>query len=422
MTLLKLYGWISPLLEPVAHIWLWYRLRSDKEDAERVTERHGLASISRPVGSLAWLHGASVGECNSILPLVDRLQAEGLSVLVTSGTITSATEMQNRLPTGAIHQFIPIDVPRWVDRFLQYWRPDVAVWIESELWPSLIMRTHFHAIPQILVNARMSPTSYKRWKYARSMVAYLLDRFDRIFAQSTTDARRMAALLPPGSEAPVVANIKLSAGPLPVDQIRLNTLRQQANGRSIWVAGSIHPGEETAVLNAHMTLQSKRQKPLTVVIPRHPGKSLKLSRAFTAAGLNVVFQSKTRDITHGTDVYFVDAIGSLGVWYALAGIVFIGGSLIPHGGQNPLEPARLGCHVVTGPHMANFRWLDDIWPVGHGRSIVDDGAQLGKHLMAFFTDYHKRTAVSSDGPDLNAYGADILDIVADAVTTCANKP
>jgi 3-deoxy-D-manno-octulosonic-acid transferase len=343
----------APLLRP----YLRRRAERGKEIAARRAERQG-EGANRPPGRLLWLHAASVGETLSLLPLLEALaeRAPDLRMLVTTGTVTSAALLAQRLPPALAprveHRFAPLDVPRWVDRFLSGWRPDAGALVESELWPNLIRAARRRRIPLALVNARLSERSARRWKrWAPGLARELLSSVSPVLAQTPADAARLGALGAP--LALCLGNLKDAAAPLPVDADELGRLRAVLAGRPVFLAASTHPGEEATALDAHRRLVATRFPDLlTVIAPRHAHRGPAV--AAEAKGLAVARRAAGETPGPETAVYVADTMGELGLFYRLASLCLVGGSLVPHGGQNPLEPARLGCPILLGPHTANF--------------------------------------------------------------------
>ena len=352
MMQLKLYRLFSTLAGPLIDLYLMRRKQIGKEDPKRFPERLGHQGFPRPAGSLIWVHAASVGESISILPLITKIveRYTDVHILLTTGTVTSARMLENRLPNRVFHQYVPIDRPITVRRFLTSWRPDLALWVESELWPNLIIETHRTGCPMIQVNARISVPSFEKWHKYSTLARKMLACFSLSLAQSDEDKERLAKL--GARNAKCVGNLKFDAPPLPADPAETGKLVGMIGDRPIWVAASTHPGEEEHIMEAHKTLKERHDNLLTILIPRHPerGKELKSS----LSRYKVSLRSQEDEITSETDVYIADTIGELGIFYRLAGIVFMGGSLVEHGGQNPLEPARLDCALITGPNISNF--------------------------------------------------------------------
>jgi 3-deoxy-D-manno-octulosonic-acid transferase len=349
-----LYRAVTSLAGQVAPYLLRQRQMRGKEDGARLTERLGIAGRDRPQGPLIWIHGASVGESLAALPLIDGLLArvpQG-QVMVTTGTVTSAALMGERLPRRAFHQFIPIDTPASVKRFLDYWRPDLALWLESEFWPNLIFAAAERKIPLVLVNGRLSERSHRGWTRGRPLAARLLRSFSLCLAQDGATARRLSDL--GAKNVLTTGNLKTAAEPLPVDESELAHLRTMIGNRALWLASSTHAGEEVQVLDAHHTLSADSPGLLTIIVPRHPQRGHEVASEARTRGLLTALRSAGDRVDLQTQVYVADTLGELGLFYRLARIVFVGGSLIPHGGQNPYEPARLDCAILHGPNIANF--------------------------------------------------------------------
>ena len=309
----------------------------------------------RPPGRLAWLHGASVGEGLSLLPLIQALSAADptLNLLVTSGTRTSAELLGRRLPPGARHQFVPVDGPRASGRFLQHWRPDLAVFAESELWPNLILGAREQGARTALVSARLSRASLRAWARAPGAARTLIGGFDLVLAQ---DAEAAAGLSRLGARDDGRLNLKLAGDPLPVEPTALADLRASLDGRPLLLAASTHPGEEAMALEVFGFLKDRPERPLLVLVPRHPERGEPVEILTRSRGLTVARRAADQPLTGATEVYVADTLGELGLWFRLARAALVGGSLVEGvGGHNPLEPARLGCPVISGPHVDNWR-------------------------------------------------------------------
>ena len=367
-----LYRALTALGGPAITGLLAWRRAHGKEERERLSERFGIPSRPRPPGPLLWLHASSVGEAQSSLPLIDRLMASrpGLEILVTTGTVTSARLMAERLPGKAIHQYQPVDRLPWVRRFLDHWRPDVALWIESELWPNLVLETARRRIPMALVNARMSDRSWAGWRRLPGIIRPLLAAFRRVLAQSEADAARFRSL--GAADLVVTGSLKYAAAALPADPAELSQLGRAIGDRPRWLAASTHPGEEAIAADVHRRLKQRHPGLLTLLAPRHPRRGAAIAAALEKAGLTVARRSRGDAPT--TEVYLADTMGELGLLFRLAPIVFMGGSLVPHGGQNLLEPARAGCAILHGPHVHNFRAIAaDLAAAGASQEVRDAG-------------------------------------------------
>jgi 3-deoxy-D-manno-octulosonic-acid transferase len=393
--LLPVYGALANGLSPFSRVILWRRARRGKEDLNRLGERRGVASLPRPEGRLAWLHGASVGEGLALLPLVGRLTAKGFHVLVTSGTVTSARILAQRLPSGSSHQYVPLDAPRYIETFLDHWRPDLFILAESEIWPNTINAVHARKIPITLVNARLSPRSFARWRRASGFIGALLSKIDLCLAQSQDDAARLLQLGAPRVDA--VGNLKYDVDAPPSDPAKLELLAGQVGARQVWVAASTHAGEEALALRVHKKLALQFPGLLTVVAPRHTHRGAEIAAMARAVGLSVAQRSLDEPIGPDTEIYIGDTMGELGLFYRLSSVIFVGKSLAGQGGQNPIEPAKLGSAILHGPHVGNFLDVYAALDEKGGAIPVKDEDALAQSLAALFTDQPllRRTAEAS---------------------------
>lgn len=383
---LAAYRALTRIAQPAAGLILRMRARRGKEDLERASERYGRSSLVRPAEPLVWLHAASVGETVSVLPLIDGLgtRRPDLHVLLTTGTVTSARLAAGRLPSRVMHQFVPLDSPVFVARFLDHWRPVLAAFTEQELWPNLIVETHARGIPMVLLNGRMSEQSYERWQRRRKLASALLSRFSLVLTQGPTYAERYRNL---GAQRVVVAgNLKLDAPPLPVDGAYMAALTDTLGGRSRWLAASTHPGEEAIVSAAHAQLASASPGVCTILAPRHPDRGSAIARALVAQGLRVRRRALNELPDTDTDIYLADTIGELGTLYANCGIAFIGGTLVPHGGQNPIEAVRLGAAVLAGASRSNFEDIFEALAAAGGAAPVRDASTLAGEVASLLAD------------------------------------
>ncbi|MFL6814139.1 MAG: 3-deoxy-D-manno-octulosonic acid transferase [Bradyrhizobium sp.] len=381
---LRVYQKLSSAVVPLAPALIKRRLRQGKEDPARIDERRGMSQDVRPQGPLVWIHGASVGEVLAAAALIERLRALGIRVLLTSGTVTSADIVAKRFPSDIIHQYVPYDSPRYVGRFLDHWQPSLALFIESDLWPNLILSSAARRLPMVLINGRMSHRSFPRWRRVAGTISALLGRFDLCLAQSDVDAERFAAL---GSRNVVITgNLKLDVPAPSADPVKLERLMMMTRGRPIVVAASTHPGEENLLLEAHRTLGGFFPSLLTVIVPRHPNRGEAIARSIPASGLQVSLRSREELPTATTDIYVADTMGELGLFYRLAPIVFMGGSLIEHGGQNPIEAVKLGASIVHGPHVFNFNDIYGALGAVDGARRADTLEDLVKQLGQLLAD------------------------------------
>jgi 3-deoxy-D-manno-octulosonic-acid transferase len=388
---LRAYQLASRAAAPLAPRLLGWRLERGKELPARMSERRGEAGLPRPAGPLIWVHGASVGEMLAVVPLIERIRAQDFAVLVTSGTVTSAALAKQRLPAGAIHQFIPLDAPQFVARFLDHWRPDLALFVESDLWPNLILACATRKIPMILVNGRVSERSFNRWRLIPRSIAALLARFDLCLAQSSANAQRYGRLGAPRISS--TGNLKLDVPAPPVDQPTLHRFNALIGLREVIAAASTHADEEIAIIAAHRQLRAKCPGLLTVIAPRHPVRGQSIAEMANEAGLSVALRSQGGLPKRDVDIYIADTLGELGLIYRIAPIVFMGGSLASHGGQNPIEAIRLGAAVLHGPHVWNFAEIYTTLDEAHGAELVTNEEALTAHVGAWLADPAARTAV-----------------------------
>lgn len=384
--MIGLYKTLMTLAFPlIKATYIKKRRRIGKEHPTRFNERLGLYKHPRPEGKLYWLHGASVGEAVSMLPLIDRLLKENpdLSILVTTGTLTSAEIMAKRLPERAFHQFIPFDVPKFARRLIKHFKPDAVLWFESELWPSLLSEVHKAKIPLILVNGRISDKSFKNWHYCRRFAKELLGCFDLCLGQSEQDRKRLQFL--GAKKVDCFGNLKYAGVPLPADETKLAELKAAIGGRRVFFISSTHHNEEEQLANHFERLREVVRDVFIIIAPRHPERGKTVAEMLQRKGFNVALRSAGELIMPQTDVYVADTIGEMGLWYALAAISFVGGSLIPHGGQNFMEPARDKNAVIVGPYMHNFvemmaraQAAGAVWQVASVADVIEEVITLFK--------------------------------------------
>ncbi len=378
------YRLAMSLASPLSGALLSLRLNNAKEDPLRIEERRGIAGLARPEGPLAWLHGASVGEALSLMPLIERLTQGGHRALLTTGTVSSARLLSQRLPPGAMHQFAPLDTPGFMRRFFAHWRPDLALIAESEIWPNMILEARRAGAPLAMVNARMSARSYARWRRAPAFIAALLTRFDLCLAQSAADAERLAGL--GAAQVRVVGNLKYDASAPPVDQRDLAELSGLVSGRQIWIGASTHAGEERIAAEAHRRVAETFPDVLTLIAPRHADRGEAIRDELTALGLRCALRSRGERPERGVEIYICDTMGELGLFYRLAGVVMVGKSFVGEGGQNPIEAAKLACAVLHGPRVANFVDVYGLLDESGGAAMVRDSEDLAAMLTSLFAD------------------------------------
>ncbi len=414
MSGIALYRGLTTLAEPLVRFYLGLRARRGKEDPLRMAERRGIASAPRPVGPLIWLHAASVGEAQSALALIGRLLAmrPDAKILVTSGTVTSAGMLEKRLPERAIHQYVPADVRRWVSRFLDHWRPDLALFVESELWPNLVMETANRNCPLILVNGRLSARSFERWRKSPGLSRPLMQSFALCLGQTDRDREHFAALGAPRCEYP--GNLKYSAEPLPADEGALAVVREAVGDRPFWLAASTHPGEEELAAAVHAALRETHPGLLTIVVPRHPDRGDEIETILNG-DFSVRRRSKGELPDRECEIFLADTLGELGLFYRLAEIAFIGGSTGSLGGHNPLEAAQLDCAVIHGPDMTNFRIVAADLAAAESALSFKDEAGLIQAVARLLNDRDECRRLARAARKVSTENADALDRIAVAL-------
>lgn len=387
------YRAASASLAPLSPLLAYYRCRRGQEDPARVGERFGYPSLARPEGRLAWFHGASVGESLALLPLLEYLAGRGFNVLLSTGTTAAAAVVAPRLPAGAFHQYLPFDVPKFLVRFLDHWRPDLALVAESEIWPNLFTEIKRRAIPLILVNARMSPQSFQRWRRLPGFIGSLLESVDLCLAQSDADGERFNDL--GMRRVQVVGNLKYDVLAPPADPQKLALLAGRIGARPTWVAASIHPGEDEAAIAVHEALASRFAGLLTIIVPRHPRRGSEIADLAAARGVTALQRSCEPYPISLPGLYIADTTGELGLFYRLASASFLGKSLIDRGGgQNPIEAAKLGCAVLHGPHVGNFAEVYRALDEARGAAEIGDANALARVLAVLFADTGKLRKMS----------------------------
>lgn len=392
------------------------RARAGKEDPARIGERMGEASRPRAGGQLVWFHAASVGEAASLVELLRRLQQArpDLTCLVTTVTVTSAQFLEDRLPETCVHQYAPMDVVPWVDRFLAHWRPDVAVWTESELWPAMLSQTSDWGAAMLLINARISARSFRRWRVFEGFARALLARFDRILAQDDLAGEHLLLLGADPDRLSVEGSLKEGAAPLPHDETERVRLARAFSGRPVWLAASTHPGEEEIAIAAHV--RARRSLPMLALIlaPRHPDRGDALAELLRSQGLIVAQRSKGEPVGPDVDVYLADTLGEMGLWYRIAAVSFVGGSLVDVGGHNPFEPALLGSAIIHGPHVRNF--IDGYRRLTEADAavLVQNEAELGEALVETLAP-DRAAELAAHAWEACSDGAAVTDAVMDAI-------
>ena len=377
--LFRIYKIFSYLIYPFVPIYLNSRISSNKELKDRINERYGISTIKRKKGKLVWLHAASIGESLSILPVIKELEKNNKikQILVTTGTTTSAKIMDNKLKGKAFHQFIPIDIPILVERFLDHWKPSLSIFVESEIWPNFIFSLKKRNTKIMILNGRMTVKSYNNWSIFKKTALKLFANFDLCCTQSNDSTFFYKNL---GIKKTIyTGNLKFASESPAVDNKELNKLKKMFKGRKILLAASTHEGEEEIIANITLSLKKKYKNFVSIIVPRHPNRSEFFSNK---QKLKIAYRSKDQDISPNTSIYIADTIGELNLFYELANFIFVGGSLVNHGGQNPIEAAFLGKPIIHGPNIMNFADVYEIlshmkltYPINNERQLkmhIDD--------------------------------------------------
>ena len=387
---LTAYRLATRAVGPLVPYLLSQRLKRGKEDEPRLNERQGIAALPRPAGPLIWIHAASVGESLSVLTLIDRLLAAraDIHVLVTTGTVTSAHLMAERLPPRAFHQYVPLDHPRYCQRFLTHWKPDLGVWVESEFWPNLITTSDKQGVPLALINARITQKSFEGWQRFPKTIHDLVSRFSLVFAQDQASARRLSAL--GVTDATTPGNLKHDAAPLTAKSAEVTAMRQAIGLRPTWLATNTHEGEEMLAADVHEALAHRHGGLLTFIVPRHPARGNAIAKELRARGINVTQRSKGEQLKASTQIYLADTLGELGLFYRLTEIVFIGGTMGTLGGHNPFEPARLRSALIAGPSDYNFAEAFASFAEAKAMSRITNANELANTVSLLLNDERER--------------------------------
>lgn len=370
---------IYPMLGP----YLSVRAAKGKEERPRRSERYGRSKKIRPNGPLIWFHAASVGETVAVIPLIEEVVRRGISVVVTTGTVTSANIVNDRLGKAVVHQYVPLDLKPAISNFLDHWYPDLAIISESEIWPMTILELGARRIPQILVNGRISDKSFATWSRSPKLADALFENLSHVVAQTELDATRFSSL--GATPVTVSGNLKVDSDLPPVKDEDLTFYRNGLGKRNSWAAISTFEGEEEIVADAHQMVCKSNPKSVLIIVPRHVERTDAIEKMLSEKGLKVARKSKGDPITEDTDVFLGDTTGEMGLYLRLTSIVFVGKSMKGEGGQNPIEPAMLESAILTGPNVQNFREAFRTLLQNNAARIVKDTetlAQCIEHLMS----------------------------------------
>ena len=386
------------------------RLLMGKEDPERLEERLGISLAERPTGNLIWFHAASVGESLSLVELIKRISSSqpDYNFLITTGTITSAKLILSRLPSNAVHQYIPVDTPKAVEKFLDRWRPSLAIWTESEFWPNLISFTSARDIPMILINARISEKSYRRWRFFKKSLKNLIEKFNYSLIQDQKTVKYFSKIGISSNNFELTGTLKEGSAALPHSEIEQVEISKQILNRPVWLAASTHEGEEKLIAAAHRHASKASQGLLLIIVPRHPERGLEIASILAKENFKICLRSKKDKISSDTQIYIADTLGELGLWYRVAPVSFVGGSFVPIGGHNPFEPAALGSAILHGPYVENFKEIYNRLNVAGAAVKIEEASELGVKLIETLSP-ENAAKLAQSAWEVSSNGAEITD-------------
>lgn len=357
----KIYQILTIIFSPIIDVLMWVRLKCGKEDSKRIKERFGYSTIKRPIGDIIWIQCASVGESNSALPLIDKIIEKydsKVTVLITTGTITSANIVSEKIKNkkNIIHQYTPIDKYFVIKRFLQFWKPKVLITVESEIWPNMIVMAHKVCEKVMIVNAKMSIKSFERWKMFKDLKETIFDAIDICYPQSQDDQYRLINL---GIQNTIfIGNLKFDISKLNVNENLLKKLQAQIGSRKLVLCASTHVEENEKILEIYKKIKQEFDNIIFILALRHSNKSEDTFEFFTKNQINCKRKSKNEEILQNTEIFMFDEMGEMGTLFELTDISLMCGSLVEKlGGHTPVEPAKHGCAILTGPHIKNNKSL-----------------------------------------------------------------
>lgn len=413
-----LYRLITDLAEWPLRLVLRIRAWRGKEEPSRLPERRGITAAARPNGVLIWCHAASVGESITFLPMIDRLSKHA-TVLMTTGTVSSARLMMERLPEHVIHQFAPWDRRAWIAKFLNHWQPHMALRMESEIWPNTLSTLRDGDVSIAIVNGRLSGKSTEGWSRYPQFAKQVFGCLSLVIAQTDKHAERFQRL--GARQVEVAGNVKLASPPLPVDQKTLSELKVALTGRPVWLAASTHQGEEEIVLQVHKQIARRIPNVLTVIVPRHAHRGGSIATLARSQDLLCQLRSEGGLISADTNVYIADTFGEMGTWLSICPVVFMGKSLTVRGGQNPIEPIHFGCAVVFGPHMENFKDLAfRMTSMGIAKQANDE-TDLAHHVETLLADPTTRESIATAAHKFLDSGQESLEKTLSALSTLLDE-
>ena len=409
------YRFFTYLFYPFAPIYLYFRKIRKKEDSISYREKLSKIEISREEGFLIWFHVASVGEAMSILPLIESCMEEKKinKILLTSITLSSGKILKKRFNQNAkvIHQFLPLDISVWTSKFLEHWKPNLSIFIDSEIWPNLISQISEKKIPLLLINARITKKSFKRWKLIISFAKKIFEKFDLCIV-SNKESENFLKILG-AKNIKNYGNLKFSNIKNDLNKKLDSDFLNKIKNRKIWCAASTHPTEEILCARSHLKIKESYNNILTIIIPRHIDRIEKIQKELSNLNLKIVLYSKLNQIDINTDILLIDTYGEASIFYNISKYVFVGKStiksLIMDSGQNPIEPARLGCKIFHGPNVSNFVEIYEYLRTLGVTKQVNNSNELSISLIEEFEE--NKGEKSNIKEEIHNYGQNILNNV-----------
>lgn len=401
-------------MTPLIGLLLWYRVKNHKEDSKRIKERWGVATKERPKNKLVWIHAASVGEMVSTGPLIEVMQKhKGFSVLLTSGTVTSATLFKRQYKNAnVIHQYVPLESYFAIRRFLKHWKPDLAIFVESEFWPCILDETS-KVTKIISLNTRLSDQSFKRWKQCNFLFANIVRTFSVFMPQSMNDYRRLSAL---GVRHLYYAgNMKYTVPSLLANAYELGLFKEMLADRKVVLFISTHPGEEEMIVKIYEFLRHKIKDLFFIIAPRHPARTDQVLQLIRDYGYNVVIKSRAGTNLSEKQFFVADSIGEMGTLISLAPISVVCGTFVNIGGHNPIEAAKLKSAVVIGPYVSKQKEICDEFKSKEAAIFVKNYRECAQAIYALFSNKATYRRYVNNASELIKTKRDILGKVMSVV-------
>ena len=401
--MLFLYRIIINFIYLLSPIIIIVRLLKKKEHLTRFREKIGFFPKKKNNGKLIWFHGASVGEIQSVVPLIEKFEKNKniKQVLITSNTLSSSKIIKDLKLKKTIHQFFPIDTNYISQKFINYWKPSKVFFIDSEIWPNMIFNLKKRNIPLILINGRITKRTFRRWKFISSLSNNIFSKFDLCLASSKESLKLLKMLNV--KNVKLIGNLKFSQSEKKIP--KNNNLKKSFKNKKIWCASSTHSSEELICGSIHLDLKKRVKNLLTIIIPRHIERSEQIKKDLEKLNLKVYIEGSKNKLEPDTDIYLVNSYGKTKTFFENTNIVFLGGSLINHGGQNPLEAARFGCNIISGPYNQNFSEIYDFLEKNKISKKINTKNKLSRHLNFLLRTNNKNNKIKEK---LKLIGQNIL--------------